>query len=66
MARESESYRDNLERLDGALPGKELLTMTDVSRALGISTDGARGLVRDRLVNGKWISKATLARMLAK
>jgi len=63
--RETEAYRDNLARLDKALPGKELLTRTDVSRALGISKDAVTRLLKGKLVCGKYISKATLARLLS-
>ena len=63
--RETEAYRDNLARLDEALPGKELLTRTDVSRALGISKVAVTRLLEGRLICGKYISKATLARLLS-
>ena len=34
MAREKDTYRDNLERLMAAFPGKECLTPAEVSRFL--------------------------------
>ena len=62
MVKEKIAYRDNLERLDAAVPGTELLNCRQVMSALGIGRDRARRLMGGR----KEISKATLARMLAK
>ena len=44
MAREKELFRDNLERLDGKYPGKELLTVQDVRQFCGISDERAKRL----------------------
>ena len=38
MPRELPNYRDILERLDEAYPGKEVLTKTETAAWLGIST----------------------------
>ena len=38
MGREPANYRDILERLDEAYPGKEVLTKTETAAWLGIST----------------------------
>lgn len=65
MARESPAYRDNLAMLNEAMPGKVMLTVTDVQRALNTSRGYAQALVGEHLVKGR-ISKITLARMLAK
>lgn len=62
MPREKESYRDNLERLDMAFPGRELLTINDVSVFLGINYRTVKKWYEFR--NNR-ISKATLARMLS-
>lgn len=35
MPREKEAFRDQLERLTKAFPGKEVLTATEVARFLG-------------------------------
>jgi len=66
MARETATYRDNLERLNELMPGSEMMTVSDVSRALGVCRASAKDIVDGHLVNGKWVSKATLARLLAK
>ena len=36
MPREKESYRDNLERLMDRFPGKEILSLTEVSQYTGM------------------------------
>ena len=38
MPRENPDYRDTLERLDAAFPGREALTKAEVAAWLGIST----------------------------
>lgn len=52
MAREKADYRDYLERLDKAFPGKELLTRTELAIWAGVSVktltkryDWPKGLV---------------------
>ena len=37
MSREKELFRDNLERLDKAFPGKELLTQTEAAAYCGVN-----------------------------
>ena len=70
MAREKESYRDNLERLDAAFPNREMLNLTDVSKYTGFS----RRVTMERFSftakkAGRYykyfISKAVLARELS-
>lgn len=65
MARETEFYRDNLARIDERIPGKEMLTVADVARVLGLSREGAELLVAGHLAAKKWISKASLARLIS-
>ena len=71
MAREKELYRDNLERLDGMFPNKELLTVKDVQKYCGISDDRAKRLfpfTMEKCKNGGYryhISKVKLASCLS-
>lgn len=58
MPREKETFRDNLERLDKAFPGKELLTKTDVVGYTGVCYAKARKIFRFK---GNYISKAVFA-----
>lgn len=61
--REDSAYRDNLARLDEAIPEKEMLRKSDVRRALRCSREYADKLFEGRSVEG-CISKATLAHLL--
>ncbi len=63
MPRESEAYRDHLERLDAAFPGREFLTKNDIAAYCGCN----RTTVWRRLdlPAGK-VTKVTLARRLAR
>lgn len=65
MPREKESYRDNLMRLDDLFPGKELLYVSEIQRGLGIPRRQVERIVRGKLIEGKWISKAALARLIS-
>ncbi|MBE6906148.1 MAG: hypothetical protein E7476_07765 [Ruminococcaceae bacterium] len=62
MPREKEAYRDNLERIDSAFPGKELLTKKDVSEFTGANYKTVNRLFPFK---DNYISKATLARCLS-
>lgn len=62
MSKEKETYRDNLERLDKAYPGKEMLNISEVCAYLGRSYNYVRP--RYPFKDGS-ITKATLARHLA-
>jgi hypothetical protein len=62
MPIEKESYRDNLERIHGMFPDKELLTKTDVAKFLGVST---KFVCKYYPFKNNYISKATLARALS-
>ena len=62
MPREKESFRDNLERLDKAFPGKEMLRKTDVTNYTGMSFAKARNMFS---FNGNYISKVVFARELS-
>ena len=64
MPKEREGYRDNLERLDAAFPGRELLRKSEVAGWLGISKTTLRE--RFDLPPGQYVSKATVARELAR
>ena len=44
MPREKESYRDNLERLMDRFPGKEILSLTEVSQYTGMGYGKHEGL----------------------
>lgn len=63
MPREKECFRDNLERIDRAFPGKEMLSVADAMSFLGM----CRNTVRKYYVTGKipYISKADLARAIS-
>ena len=63
MPKEPEYYRDNLARVTEAFPDKEILTLSDVSKWWGVSS---RIVSRElHLYKGQYISKASLARMMA-
>lgn len=70
MAREKESYRDNLERLDKMFPDKDLLTPNDVVAFTGVCRQTVIKLFdfNSKLVGKRkdhYISKAKLARELS-
>lgn len=62
MPREKQGYRDTLERLDTAFPGRELLTRGEIAAFLGM---------HPRTVKRKYdfppgkVPKTTVARMVA-
>ena len=59
MAREKESYRDNLERIAERFPGKEMLTVADVVEYTGLNRKTVKKLFEFR---ENYISIAKLAR----
>ena len=63
MPREKPAFRDNLDRLDEAFPDRELLSVTEVARYLGKSSQTVAKRFPFR--RGLGISKATLARELS-
>lgn len=66
MAREKESYRDNLERLDKAFPTKELLNASDVAEFTGIHRHSVKATFTfNKYGRRHLISKAVLARELS-
>lgn len=70
MAREKESYRDNLEMIDKAYPDKAMLNLSQVSRLCGITDSRAKEMFSFKVVRNKnkdryYISKAVLARELS-
>lgn len=62
MSREKEGFRDMMERLNERFPEKELLSLADVSRFLGVSRDTARKYVK--LNAARKIAKTDLARQI--
>ncbi len=62
MPREREGYRDLLERLDMAFPGKELLSKTEIAAWLGVSVSTVSR--RYKLPPGM-VLKTTLARAVS-
>ena len=65
MPREKPAYRDNLERLDEAFPGKEMLTQSDVCRFTGRNHQTVKKYWGHLFKKGVAISKAVLARELS-
>jgi hypothetical protein len=63
MPREKDSYRDNLERLLAAYPGKEVLTVAEVARYLKRDPRTVQKVLPFKPHIG--ISIATLARYLS-
>lgn len=64
MAREKEGFRDNLERLDKAFPGKELLKLTELVRYAGVDRRTIQKYLNP--VCGTMYAKVAVARWLAK
>lgn len=70
MAREKESYRDNLEMIEKAYPDVALLNLAQVAKLCGITDSRAKELFPFKVVRNKnkdryYISKAVLARELS-
>lgn len=64
--REKEAYRANLEWLNEIFPEKGLLTITDISQAMGLSRQTASKMFGAELKkHGNRISKPTLATILS-
>lgn len=63
MSMEKELFRDNLERLDKAFPGRELLTQTEAAAYCGVNRITLRDQV-GTVPGGTRISKTMLARYL--
>ena len=59
MAREKESYRDNIERISERFPGKEMLTVAEVVVYTGLDRRTVKKLFEFR---ENYISIAKLAR----
>lgn len=63
MPKEKPGYRDNLERLDAAFPGRELIRKSELAGWLGIDK---RSVERNfDLPPGIYVSKVCVARMLS-
>lgn len=63
MARERESYRDNLERIIERFPGKEVLSVSEVSKYLKKDPRTVKRILPFK--KGLGISIVTLARCLS-
>nr|DAH29617.1 MAG TPA: excisionase [Caudoviricetes sp.] len=63
MPREKEGFRDNLERLDKAFPGKELLNQKDVVVYTGLSPHTVQKYLTP--VCGTMYAKVAIAKWLA-
>lgn len=63
MPREKEGFRDNLERLDQAFPGREIISAADVADFTGLHITTVRKIypIKPRI----GISKVALARALS-
>ena len=62
VPREKSAYRDNLERITKRFPGKEMLTVKDVSVFCGLNVRTAKKLFE---FNNNYISVAKLAREMS-
>lgn len=62
MPRETDSYRDNLERICERFPRKEMLNISDVCGFLGY---GYKRAIREVPFRNNSISKASLARFMS-
>lgn len=62
MALEKEGYRDNLERIVEFFPGKEMLTVGEVSKFLGLDPRTAKKMFKFN--DFRYISVASLARQM--
>jgi hypothetical protein len=70
MAREKESYRDNLERLDKMFPDREMLSSVDVALFTGQARTTVLKMysfktIKNKRYSSHRISKAVLARELS-
>lgn len=63
MPREKEAYRDNLERILAAYPGREVLTLQEVSRYLKKDPRSVKRIFPFK--PGLGISVATMARYMS-
>lgn len=64
MPKEVPGFRDNLERLDAAFPGRELVKKVELAGWLGISTKQMSRMFE--LPPGQLVTKVAIARELAK
>lgn len=63
MPREKEAYRDNLERILDAFPGREVITITELARWLHLDPRTVKR--KFPIKEGLGISVASLARFLS-
>lgn len=65
MAREKEGFREQLDRLDAAFPGREIIRRTELAQFLGISYDTVkRQFKAEYNQRMKGYTKVTVARAL--
>lgn len=65
MAREKEGFREQLERLDAAFPGREIIRRTELAQFLGISYDTVKRQFKTEYNQRmKGYTKVTVARAL--
>lgn len=65
MAREKEGFREQLERLDAAFPGREIIRRTELAQFLGISYDTVKRQFKTEYNKRmKGYTKVTVARAL--
>ena len=65
MAREKEGFREQLDRLDAAFPGREIIRRTELAQFLGISYDTVkRQFKAEYNQRMKGYAKVTVARAL--
>lgn len=62
MPREKEGFRDNLVRLDEKFPDREIISLKDCARFLGIDT---RTVKKRYKITKAGVSKVQLARLLS-
>lgn len=65
MPREKEAYRDTLELIATAFPGKTMLTATEVAQIWGKDVRTVRKVLKDDLVKHVGISIVKLARRMS-
>lgn len=63
MSREKEGYRDTMELLNERYPDKDMLTVNDVARFIGVSRNSVKKKIRFNEATNR-VSKCDLARQV--
>lgn len=66
--REKEDYRANLERLNDIFPDKEILSISETAKFLGLNRQKISQDWKDEFITigkGKYISKSKIARLIS-